>query len=50
MVCVEIDGNPTLWCGVGNQIKIYEATTWGEENDDLKISEKIVILFNFYQN
>jgi hypothetical protein len=47
MVYVDIDQYPTIWCAIGNKIKIYDAITWHDEVTDLKINEKIVIVSPF---
>ncbi len=49
MVYVDIDQYPTIWCAIGNKIKIYDAITWHDEVNDLKINEKIVLILIFTQ-
>ena len=42
MIYVDIDNYPTLWCAIGNKIKIFDAITWNDEATDLKLNDKIV--------
>jgi hypothetical protein len=42
MIYIEIDEYPTVWCALGNRIKIYEAITWTDETADIKLTAKIV--------
>jgi hypothetical protein len=44
MIYVDIDNYPTVWCAIGNKIKIFEAITWQDESTDLIINDKIVCL------
>lgn len=42
MVYVEIQEYPTVWCAIGNRIRIYDGITWDEQLSDLKASGQIV--------
>ena len=40
---VYVSADETLWCGIGNRIKVYEAITLSGEIDDIKVESRIVI-------
>lgn len=40
---VHVSNDQTLWCGIGNRIKIYESITLSGEIDDIIFDSKIVI-------
>lgn len=42
MIYVENEDSSTLWCAVGNRIKIFDTETWNYETADVKLKEKIV--------
>jgi hypothetical protein len=45
IICVDVDEYSSVWCAVGNRIKIFDSTSWTYETSEIKIKEKIVILF-----
>jgi hypothetical protein len=42
MIYVNHHEYSTLWCAVGNRIKIFDPISWVYETSDLKFKEKIV--------
>lgn len=42
IVYLNIDDYPTVWCAIGNRIKIFDAITWNDEITDMKFENKIV--------
>ena len=46
IICVEMDDYSTIWCAVGNRIKIFDSTSWTYQTSEIKIKEKIVIKKN----
>ena len=42
IICVECDDCLTVWCAVGNRIKIFDSNSWAYETSEIKIKEKIV--------
>jgi hypothetical protein len=50
MIYVNIDQYPTIWCAIGNKVKIYDAITWHDEATDLKINENEKIVRNKLRN
>lgn len=43
IIFVESDDYSTVWCAVGNRIKIFDSTTWTYETSDIKLKDKIVL-------
>lgn len=44
IIYVDMEDYPTIWCAVGNRIKIFDAITWNDEINDIKLDNKIVKL------
>jgi hypothetical protein len=48
MIYIDIDNYPTIWCAIGNRVKIFDALTFNEEKaaTDIKLNEKITTLLH----
>ncbi|CAF0739711.1 unnamed protein product [Brachionus calyciflorus] len=46
MIYVDIERYPTVWCAIGNRIKIFDAITWNDEIMDIKLETKITCLLH----
>ncbi len=42
IISVDFDDCLTVWCAVGNRIKIFDSNSWAYEISEIKIKEKIV--------
>ncbi len=42
MIYVNHNEYSTLWCAVGNRIKIFDPISWTYEASDVKLKDKIV--------
>lgn len=42
IIFVETEDVSTVWCAVGNRIKIFNSNSWTYDTPEIKIKEKIV--------